>query len=236
MLNLDYQENGKSTGTLSLKGGMWLRRFDHRPAVVSILPAFSRDRQAVEDFIIGVYAKTYGARIGVHYDTLMSVRDESGTILAALGFRNAGQETLFLEQYLGAPIDHILDVPRHRITEIGNLASAGGGASVFLFAALSAYLHGRGQTHAVVTGTDFIERRLRTLGLNPRRLAKADPELLLRKDEIWGRYYETQPHVLAGDVVHGYKKLQSELGATYTQNRPRLLPRLHYRGEQDAAI
>lgn len=235
MLNLDYQENGRSTGTLSLKGGMWLRRFDYRPAVVSILPAFSRDRLAVEEFITRIYAKTYNARIGVHYDTLMSVRDEAGTILAALGFRNAGRETLFLEQYLDAPIDQILSVPRHQITEIGNLASAGGGASVFLFAALSAYLHGRAQTHAVVTGTDFIERRLRTLGLNPLRLAKADPDLLLRKDEIWGSYYETQPHVLAGDVGHGYKRLQTELGAIYTQNRPRLLPRLHYRGEPGAS-
>lgn len=231
MFNLDYQENGRSTGTLSMSHGFWIGRFNAKPSVVTILPAFAKDRQAVEEFITGIYAKTYGAKIGVHYPTLMSISDEAGKILAALGFRNAGDESLFLEQYLKHPIENILDVPRCSITEIGSLASAGGGASAFLFAALSAYLHGKGQSHAVVTGTNFLEKRLRSLGLKPTRLAPANPEMLLQKDENWGTYYDTAPHVLAGQVASGYERLQKVLGATYTQNHPRLLPRLHYRGQ-----
>lgn len=231
MFNLDYQENGRSTGTLSLNRGAWLDRLNAKPSTISIFPAFSKDRKAVEDFIIGIYADAYGAKIGVHYPTLMSVSDENGHILAALGFRNAGSEELFLEQYLKHPVEEILHTPRMAITEIGNLASAGGGASVFLFAALSAYLHGKDQSHAVVTGTGFLEKRLRTLGLKPTRLAAANPDLLLKKDEDWGTYYDTAPHVLAGQVGSGYKRLQNVLGAIYTQTpSPRLFPRLHYRG------
>lgn len=229
MFNLDYQEDGYSTGTLSLTEGAWMGRLNTRPTVISIAPAFARDSKAVEDFIINTYAEAYGAKIGVHYPILMSVRDEAGQILAALGFRYATRGPLFLEQYLSHPIEEILDTPRSSITEIGNLASSGGGASVFLFAALSAYLDGKNQTHAVITGTNFVEKRLRALGLKPVRLAAANPELLLQKDENWGSYYNTDPHVLAGQVDHGYRSLQKALGASYIQNPPHLLSRLHYR-------
>ncbi len=229
MFNLDYQEDGHSTGTLSLTEGAWMGRLDARPTIVSIAPAFAKDSKGVEDFIVQTYAKAYGAKIGVHYPILMSMRDEAGTILAALGFRYATDGPLFLEQYLSHPVEDILDAPRSAITEIGNLASSGGGASIFLFAALSAYLDGKGQAHAVITGTNFIEKRLRALGLRPIRLSAANPDLLLQKDENWGTYYDTAPHVLAGQVDRGYHSLQKALGATYTKNRARLLPRLHYR-------
>lgn len=226
MLQLDYHENGQTTGTLSFKNDGLLKRTNMRPAVVSILPAFAKDREAVEDFIMDIYARKYGARIGVHYPTLMSVQDEQGKILAALGFRNAAKESFFLEQYLTYPVEQILDTPRSSITEIGNLASAGGGASLFLFAALSAYLHDKKQSHAVITGTDYIEKRLRTLGLKPTRLAKADPALLLKGGEDWGSYYNTNPYVMAGQIARGYERLQKALGAFYV---PKLFSRLHYK-------
>lgn len=231
MLNLDYHENGLHTAQLTLGNTHLFSRFAAKPAIISIVPAFAKDRQAVEHFITDIYARSYGARIGVHYPILMSVRDQAGTILAALGFRYAAQEELFLEQYLSAPIDDILQTTRGEITEIGNLASAGGGASLFLFAALSAYLHSHGQHYAVATGTHFLEKRLRTLDLNPQQLAPANPALLLHHDEYWGSYYDTDPHVLAGDIGRGYKRLQRVLGANFTDKRPRLVPRLHYRGQ-----
>lgn len=226
MLHLDYQENGQTTGTLSLRNDFLLKRINTRPAVVSILPAFAKEREAAEKFITDIYAKSYNAKISVHYPTLMSVQDGQGKILAALGFRNAAHEPLFLEQYLTHPIDEILDTPRPSITEIGNLASAGGGASLFLFSALSAYLHDKKQSHAVVTGTKYIEKKLRTLGLKPTRLAKADPSLLLKNGEDWGSYYDTDPYVMAGQVARGYERLQTALGATYT---PNLFCRLFYK-------
>lgn len=227
MFHLDYQENGYSTGSLTFNEAAWLPHLNVRPTIVSITPTFSKDRAEVKDFIIHTYAQAYHAQIGVHYPILMSVRNDEGRILAALGFRCAAEAPLFLEQYLPEPIEEILDAPRSQITEIGNLASAGGGASIFLFAALSAYLNSKGQTHAVVTGTKFIEKRLRSLGLRPVRIAPADPALLLQKNESWGTYYETKPYVLAGKIDEGYCSLQKALGATYTKNNLHMHPSLH---------
>lgn len=232
MLNLAYSENGLQTGQLSFRKDGLLGGLRAKASTVSIIPAFSKDREAVEDFITDIYAKAYGARIHVHYPILMSVRDEAGHILAATGFRPAVNEPLFLEQYLNAPIEQILKTPRTQIVEIGNLASDGGGASLYLFAALAAYLNYKGFTQAVVTSTDFLERRFRQMGLQPKRHTKADPALLLSDGENWGTYYDTEPHVISGSVAEGYKRLQKQLGAVYTDCRPRLFPRLHYKGDQ----
>lgn len=229
MLNLAYSENGLQTGHLSFRKGSLLGGLRAKPSTVSITPAFSKDRETVERFITDIYAKAYGAHIHVHYPVLMSVRDEEGYILAATGFRPASEEPLFLEQYLNAPVQDVLQTPRKQVVEIGNLASNGGGASLYLFAALAAYLDYKDFTQAVVTSTDFLERRFRQMGLQPKRQAKADPALLLSEGENWGSYYDTQPHVISGSVSQGYKRLQKQLGAAYTDCRPRLFPRLHYK-------
>lgn len=232
MLNLAYSENGLQTGHLSFRKDGMLSALRAKPSTVSIVPAFSKDREAVERFITDIYTKAYGAHIHVHYPVLMSVRDEAGQILAATGFRPAVNEPLFLEQYLDAPVEQVLQTPRSQIVEIGNLASDGGGASLYLFAALAAYLNYKSFTQAVVTSTDFLERRFRQMGLQPKRQAKADPSLLLSDGENWGTYYDTEPHVISGSVEQGYKRLQKQLGAIYTDCRPRLFPRLHYKGDQ----
>lgn len=232
MLNLAYSENGLQTGQLSFRKDGMLSALRAKPSTVSIVPAFSKDREAVEHFITDIYARAYGANIHVHYPVLMSVRDEAGQILAATGFRPAVNEPLFLEQYLNAPVQDVLQTPRAQIVEIGNLASDGGGASLYLFAALAAYLNYKSFTQAVVTSTDFLERRFRQMGLQPKLHAKADPALLLSDGENWGTYYDTQPHVISGSVAQGYKRLQKQLGAEYTDCRPRLFPRLHYKVEQ----
>lgn len=234
MLNLQYDEDGLHTGFLSLKRDGFLARLKAQPKIVSIVGSFTKDREIVEDFIRDIYARSYDAAIRVRYPVLMSVRDENGKILAATGFRLAAEEPLFLEQYLSAPIEDMIKTPREHIVEIGNLASDGGGASLFLFAALSAYLNYKGYTQAVVTSTEMLERRFRQMGLRPQRHAKATPALLSGNGENWGTYYESQPHVVSGSVEEGYKRLQRQLGAVYQDCRPRLLPRLHYKTNGDA--
>ncbi len=228
-IQLRYDENGMDTADLIFRKSAMLRHFKITPTIVSIVSEYAQERKNVERFIKDIYADAYGADIEIHYPILMSVRDESGSILAATGFRPACREKLFLEQYLDRPVEDVLSCPRDRIVEIGNLASAGRGASLFLFAALAAYLHHQGYKKAVVTSTDFLERRFHQMGLNPRRHAPADPALLLSQNEHWGSYYDTDPHVVSGDVGLGYKKLEKQLGAEYHSLRPRLLPRLHFR-------
>lgn len=229
MLSLNYNENGLKTGQVSFARDRILSRIKARPSIVSITPAFAPERAQAEDFIKSIYKKSYDASIEIHYPVIMSVQNADGDLLAATGFRFAAKEPLFLEQYLDAPIDNIIHTQRSKIVEIGNLASQGGGASLYLFAALAAYLNYQEISHAVVTSTDFLERRFRQMGLRPERLAKADPSLLIGQGESWGSYYSTQPHVIAGSVTRGYKCLQKQLGIEYADYRPRLFPRLHYK-------
>lgn len=232
MLELNYQENGLTTARLLLRKDGFLDHLRSKGSVISITPTLSNECRAVETFITRVYAQSYQANIRVRYRTLMSVRNADGEILAAVGFRPAQSEPLFLEQYLSAPIDHLLAVPRTRIVEIGNLASAGGGASSFLFAALSAYLHHKGFEHAVITGTESLGRRFARMGLRPQWHGSANPEKLSGDcDDDWGGYYNARPQILSGSVAHGYRRLQRVLGAEYRDMRPRLFPRLHYRND-----
>jgi len=234
MLHLNYNENGFPTAKLSFRKRGFLDHLQMRACAISVLTVLAAERPEVETFIANIYADAYDAAIKVQYGSLMSVRDDAGRIVAALGFRSAGHGPLFLEQYLPAPIEIILGVPRHQIVEIGNLASSGGGASSFLFAALSAYLHHNGFKQAVVTGTDALEKRLRKMGLKPVRHAQAnlcDLDTPTTGDSEWGRYYDTCPHVLSGSVSHGYRRLQMLLGAEYTHMRPRLYPHLQHNGE-----
>ncbi|MCB9987847.1 MAG: thermostable hemolysin [Rhodospirillales bacterium] len=228
MLKLRLHENDLNTGNLYLHQGRLKRLSRLLPSVIDITGRFEPDRERVEDFIKGIYAQSYGADISVEYPMLMSVRDEDGRILAAVGFRYAACESLFLEQYTGAPIESILDAPRAQIVEIGNLASAGSGASIFLYAALASYLDFKGIRYATVTGTDFLHRSFEKLGLEPQRICAADVTALHKGGQNWGTYYNANPRVLAGSVDKSVIKLKKALGAEFKECRPRLFPRLHY--------
>lgn len=231
MLSLSCIENDHQTGEILFEAHPLLERLAAEPVTVCINSNYDHARFEVERFIKDIYAKSYGARIHVHYPILMSMHDKSGRIIAAVGFRPAVHEPLFLEQYLKSNVENVLQAPRRQIVEIGNLASDGGGASVYLFAVITAYLSHQGFTHAVVTGTNFLEKRFKQLGLKPKRQAKADPNLLLHVGEDWGTYYNTQPHVLSGSLADSYRRLKQFLGVQYISDQPTMLAQLHGRGK-----
>lgn len=192
--------------------------------VIDITPYFSPERKKVEAFIRQVYAESYRANIDVHYSTLMSVRTAEGKILSAIGFRYAGDEPLFLENYTGEPIELSLarcygrPIARGEIAEIGNLASLGHGASMYLYAALSSYLNARKIQYATITGTKMLQDRLHKLGLEPKLLCKADAAFLSDDERrCWGSYYEQNPHVMCGSVEEGVQHLQHALGMMYEE-------------------
>ncbi|MCB1838898.1 MAG: thermostable hemolysin [Rhodospirillales bacterium] len=208
-----------------------------KASVIDISPSFAPQRGRVETFIRQIYENAYGADIDILYPTLMSVRTSAGEILAGIGFRYASEEPLFLERYTKAPIEETLsvlynkDICRSQIVEIGNLASIGKGASIYLFAALSSYLHARGIDFATVTGTDFLQKRFHRLGLQPQRVCSADPELLTEEERRrWGSYYDTKPGVLTGSVGNGVHHLKKALGVVYEEQPGiSLFSRLHFK-------
>ncbi len=229
MLKLRYQENDINTANLYLQEGRVSKISPLTPSVVSITGLFEPERRSVEDFIKVIYKQNYGADISVDYPVLMSVRNADNDILAAVGFRYADKGKLFLEQYTEKPIEAVLDCSRREVVEIGNLASAGKGASVFLFAALSSYLNNKDIRYAAITGTDFLHRYFKKTGLQPHKICDADIEAVRDEGQSWGSYYDAQPRVLVGCVETGVNRLKSALGTEFEDCRPRLYPRLHYK-------
>jgi hypothetical protein len=193
------------------------------------------ERRRVEAFIEASYLDAYGSHIGRHYPTLMSVQDDDGTIYAVVGFRLAGDEPLFLEQYLDGPAEAVLSqalgatVARTEIVEIGNLASNRRGATIFLFAAMARHLAAIGAHFAVATATEELRGVFSKAGLGALRIATADPERLIDHGVSWGDYYQTRPVVLAGSIQAAAAPLTRFAETAPTARAVRT--RLHFRSE-----
>ncbi len=236
MYALDFNSDSVIPAQLVFNGRIMRRLTPLQPSIIDITSRFAPERLRVEGFIKDIYRRSYGADISVTYPMLMSVRDADGHILAAAGFRVAEQEPLFLEQYIQSPIEQVLagiynrNVARSDIAEIGNLASAGKGASIFLFAAIASYLLHLNISYATVTGTDQLHRRLEMTGLHPHVICNADRARLNSEQKSWGTYYDTQPRVLTGSLEISMEQLNRKLGARYQENGITLFPRLHKRG------
>lgn len=234
MLEVAMLDEGAHRGSILLDA-VKLRRFtDIQPAIISINAALRPERRRVEHFIETTYAKAFGANIQRHFPTLISAQDQSGQILAAAGFRLAENSQLYLESYLGAPIeaccaDHGINVRRNEIAEIGNLSSAGRGASIFLFLALASHLEQRGVKIAAATATKRLRRMFQTVRFKSVALGEAGASRLADA-AAWGAYYDHDPVVLAGEVRCGHENLQ-RLYADETAER--LVSRLHPDCAQD---
>lgn len=214
MLQVPVTVDTFNAGQLNFDSDAIRRLSSLRPGMISITANHSQERRAVEAFIEGIYAKTYGAVIAQHYPMLVSVQDKTGRILAALGFRAAGTHTVFLEHYMDAPVEHAVsgafkcEIARQQIVEVGNLGSAGHGAAIFLFVALMAYLQRMGFSHLVLTGTNRLRGYFEKLGVDPRDMGAADPHRLPDQGVSWGSYYKTDPRLIAGDIACSYARLQ----------------------------
>jgi hypothetical protein len=176
----------------------------------AIYPRGSAGRDELERYIHDLFAHGYGAEVKHFLPQLMSLRDESGALLAALGMRGGNSEPLFLEIYLDEPIEQRLAavagvaVQRDSIVEIGNLASSRSGAARWLFLALAAYLHGRGAQWAIYTVAPFLKNTFIKLGFNLHVLAHADKTRLGDDANDWGSYYDAGPEVMAVDVAQAF--------------------------------
>jgi hypothetical protein len=197
---------------------------------ISVFDGELEDSLEIKLFIQDIYQKYYRAKINVNYPNLMAILDKNHNILAAVGFRLADQQDLFLEQYLDGKIEDILslnyqkNILRNQIVEIGSLASNGKGMSKFLFIALATYLRKIGYSYAAMTGTAKLRDSLNKLNLKVINLCEADKNKLTHKNEDWGSYYNSKPQVLAGNIDSGYKTLKTVLGASIISSTTKLYP------------
>lgn len=157
------------------------------------------------------YAAQHQAEPRVTYQTLLG-QNSGARVGAALGYRRAGAEALFLEAYLDAPVEDALmpalgrAVDRNDIIEIGNLASCNATAMIALWARTANDL-GHEAEIAVAVLTAPLRRMFARLGVRLIELAKADPARVPDDGSDWGRYYELEPMVCAGLIAEGQHQL-----------------------------
>lgn len=139
-----------------------------------------------------------------------------GKAAAALGYRRAKAEPLFLEAYLDAPIELLASaalgkpVERDQIVEIGNLASDNALAMIELWGAAANDLGGSSEV-AVATLTAPLRRMFARIGLSLAVIAPARPERLGAEASDWGSYYALDPQVCVGVIADGQRAIEAFL-------------------------
>lgn len=178
------------------------------------------DRLAVECFIQTIYAACHGARVRHFMPTLVALRDDDDQLLAAAGYRCAGEHALFLERYLDRPVERLLAADgaplpaRERIVEVGQLVAAQAGQGRRLILQLGPHLAARGFDWVVGTLTQELRHLFTRLGIAPMALGIADPALLGAEAADWGSYYEHHPLVLAGQIAPALQVLMQRRSGT----------------------
>jgi len=176
----------------------------------------SARRCELEAFIRSRFADYYAARIRQFMPYLLGFEDEDRKIHAAVGLRPAGgEEPLFLERYLDMPIEQAVEargsepVAREGIIEVGNFAALGPGGARQLITALTDVMGALGFHWVVFTGTAMLLNSFERLGIQLIDLGPADPARVGSDLVDWGRYYDTHPKVMAGNIAQGDRLLQS---------------------------
>ncbi len=151
------------------------------------------------------YRAVHGAEPAADYPAYLTIGSPEEP-RAVLGFRAADAEPLFLEKYLGEPIEIVLSrtlrrpVPRGRIVELGDHASHLSSATLALWREAAAALEGRAD-FAVAVLTRPLRAMFARLGVELTTLAPAHRDALGDAGAGWGRYYDADPLLCAGDIA-----------------------------------
>lgn len=175
-------------------------------------------RLEAEQFVQERFLRTHGAHIHTFMPSLLVVAGGTSKILAVTGCRRASEEALFLERYLDRPIEEKLAlitgarVDRRHIVEVGNFACRDPRVARKLMSMLPRYLIERKYTWIAFTATMAIRRILRHLGARCVELGPADGACARNGADEWGRYYYSDPRVMAGylPVARGIPALWSK--------------------------
>jgi hypothetical protein len=134
-----------------------------------------------------------------------------------LGIRDAGEETLFLENYLDKPLIEYFStslnrkVARNEIAEVGNLATNGNLGIRILIISCFNYLRESGFKYIALTGTKSLCDYFSALKLNTQIIADAAP-FKIKNANLWGSYYQSNPKVLIGDISVANSRLDQCFG------------------------
>lgn len=178
---------------------------------LSLHQASDPHRQDLERFVRDVFASRHGARVCSFMPNLLAVRNDNGAICSVAGFRCAAEQTLFLERYLDEPIERVIavacgqQVTRAQIVEVGNLAGRNCRSAMRLVLDLPRILLERGHRWIVFTATDTLREILASYRAPLLDLASASASRAQSTGDEWGRYYDSNPRVMAGYLADGLR-------------------------------
>jgi hypothetical protein len=174
-------------------------------------------REQIEKFVAYRFADVHGARVRSFMPALLGMHDAQGALRCALGYRDAGAASLYLEQYLDVPVEQAIAnallaahqpvpaIERGSVVEVGNLAGRGCRAALHMVARLPRYLLSRGYQWVTFTATARVRTVLDTFNAPLLDLGPADPARLRSDVDDWGAYYCCEPRVMAGFLPHGLR-------------------------------
>ena len=161
-------------------------------------------RAEAEDFIRKRFLKSHGAHVATFMPTLLLLLDSRNELAAVAGFRCAGDEPLFLERYLPAPVEKAIALQtnshlhREEIIEVGNFAAIDSRRAKILMSFMPAWFLECSARWIVFTATAAIRGIVTAMGGRCVEIGAADGACASGGADEWGRYYETDPRVMAG--------------------------------------
>lgn len=173
-------------------------------------------RAEAESFVADVYRERFGATLRGFMPWLLCFRDRHGALLAVVGLRPAENAPLFVEQYLDHTAEQAVaqalarPVDRDSMIEVGGLAARRAGDARRLILCLTRGLHEAGRRWVLFAATRQLRNAFDRLGLRTVALAPALRERLRDDGTDWGRYYDSQPVLVCGDVASGAAFLDDE--------------------------
>jgi hypothetical protein len=180
----------------------------------ALLDEADEQRAEAEAYVSERYQGSYQAALTQFLPWLLSMRC-LGSLSGVAGLGPATDQPLFLERYLQAGVEQLIsqqtgtDVARGHIVEIGNLAADQRGASHLLFVLFTAILHRAGYHWITFTATRALRNNLDKLGFPLVELGSASIEHLdPAQRAAWGRYYDTDPRVMAGSLDEAWRIMQ----------------------------
>jgi len=186
------------------------------PSTIQMLAPTHALRPQVEAFIKDIFQQHHNAQVDSFLPTLLAAFDESGNTNSVLGFRNAQDQPLYLEQYLDQGIETLIQsfsenqVQRAQVVEIGNLASKNSASCQALFINITQHLQDTGVNWITCTGTSVLRIVFRRLGIKAVAIHEANQNRLGDKQYSWGSYYDHEPQVMLIDVKETHQHFSEQ--------------------------
>ncbi len=191
---------------------------------IQILNAQHPQRPVTQDFIKSIFKTHHNANVSSFLPSLFTIFNEQGKAQSALGIKGASQGSLYLEQYLNDPIEHLLSstlgeaVTRREVVEIGNLASQNSASCKALFAHVAQHLHQQKIKWITCTGTATLRVVFKHLGIKALAIHEADQNRLGDEQYSWGNYYQNDPQVMLINVSETHQHFNNVKKAIKQKN------------------